>query len=611
MEEILLLKEQINHYKYVSFDIFDTLLFRSVQNPSDLFCIVENIYNGSHKKSIKNFHWERQVAETKARNKKGSYEVTFDEIYNEFNNLDAQEISDLKNIELECELKCAIPNKPMIDLTSWSKKQGKTVLITSDIYLPRELIEKLLNKVGAEFDRLYISCESGFTKESGRLFEYISESGGVPYSEMIHIGDNSISDLKMPLKNGIASAIRVVQQTPNSIIESYFNDSPIEKHLECLTERYYLAQNYILPQSFKLGFEIVGPFLFGFCEWLYKKVSQYKIDELYFVAREGYLIKSIFNIIYPTIRTKYIRFSTRALNKDLAENNGRLFLRYLRQEGICGEKIIGLVNNSINGTGQNNIEKIILGKENTVIIGLQFVSSKQCLERLNDRFVDISTDLSFPSQYSIDLQRCCLVMENIFFENKGTALSFVEDKGEVSVVCHNQISGDNNYKIISWIQQGAIEFANTYAHNLNLNLSICGFSLFRRFLMSPRYQDALLFEKVYDEDIKGINKLVDGDRSALGLLFRKKRTDDVIWYEGTLVIKNLRKLICIYHLRLRLKYYLLNRKDLAIDIKFYFNIYIDKIRRLSFPEMVYYIKVGVKTILCPAAHKRYKEANVS
>lgn len=37
-------KNDISKYEYVSFDVFDTLIFRSVATPEDIFIIVQELY---------------------------------------------------------------------------------------------------------------------------------------------------------------------------------------------------------------------------------------------------------------------------------------------------------------------------------------------------------------------------------------------------------------------------------------------------------------------------------------------------------------------------------------------------------------------------------------
>lgn len=45
------------------------------------------------------------------------------------------------------------------------------------------------------------------------------------------------------------------------------------------------------------GYRAFGPILFSFCKWLKKECSTNNIDKIYFLARDGYILKKAFNII--------------------------------------------------------------------------------------------------------------------------------------------------------------------------------------------------------------------------------------------------------------------------------------------------------------------------
>ena len=55
MNQIEKMWGKIYDFEYVSFDIFDTLLFRTVLSPEDVFDSVQYIYNNKHDNKIRNF----------------------------------------------------------------------------------------------------------------------------------------------------------------------------------------------------------------------------------------------------------------------------------------------------------------------------------------------------------------------------------------------------------------------------------------------------------------------------------------------------------------------------------------------------------------------------
>ena len=89
------LEKELDHYDYISFDIFDTVIKRNVKNPTDIFDIIER------KTKIKDFKLKRIQAEKIANQKSRLEEVTIEEIYQEMDV--KKEVMDLE-IELEKEI---------------------------------------------------------------------------------------------------------------------------------------------------------------------------------------------------------------------------------------------------------------------------------------------------------------------------------------------------------------------------------------------------------------------------------------------------------------------------------------------------------------------------
>ena len=72
-------------FEYISFDVFDTLLFRNVGDYKDIFYFIEEKYNQQFSDKISNFRTARIIAEQQARNESQKEDITFDDIYNKLN----------------------------------------------------------------------------------------------------------------------------------------------------------------------------------------------------------------------------------------------------------------------------------------------------------------------------------------------------------------------------------------------------------------------------------------------------------------------------------------------------------------------------------------------
>ena len=71
--------------------------------------------------------------------------------------------------------------------------------------------------------------------------------------------------------------------------------------------RYYDQYDFE-EDIFRVAFMLLGPFLKEYCKWINRKAIDNSIDVIVFVSREGYLIKKVYDQMYPDkrIETKYI-----------------------------------------------------------------------------------------------------------------------------------------------------------------------------------------------------------------------------------------------------------------------------------------------------------------
>lgn len=296
-------------FEYISFDIFDTLLFRNVGDYKDIFYFVEEKYNQQFSDKISNFRAARIIAEQKARNEGQRDDITLDDIYDRLSYPNYIK-NRLKKIELQSEFKSVFPNTIMVDFLLSCKKNGKKIIIATDMYLPKCIIYEMLKKCGIHkeyIDNIFISGEIGLSKYSGRLFHYILNTLKINSDSICHIGDNKISDIKRPKDYGIKSFFRVY----NLPIKVYGEGTSNWKlnYIVKLAQSNYL--NCIPTSPYRIAYSAMGPFIISFCNWL-KTISE-KGGTIGFVAREGYLLKKCYDLLYPEQNTLYVRYNKNVL----------------------------------------------------------------------------------------------------------------------------------------------------------------------------------------------------------------------------------------------------------------------------------------------------------
>ena len=145
--------ESIKDYQYVSFDVFDTLIFRTVSSPDKIFDLAILEYQDKYGDYIETFKIKRQYAEHLSR-KYYSREVSIDEIY-EFLEFNDEVTNRFKQIEKSIEVKNCVPNPPMISVLNECKKRGQKIVITSDMYLTSDVFKDIFLKIGIAYDYLF------------------------------------------------------------------------------------------------------------------------------------------------------------------------------------------------------------------------------------------------------------------------------------------------------------------------------------------------------------------------------------------------------------------------------------------------------------------------
>ena len=303
--------EEIKKHEIISFDIFDTLLIRPYVKPTDLFLHIEKLYK------IKGFHKNRIEAEKLAR---GKYidceEITLKQIYKEIDD----KYKGFKEIEIELEERILTIHKENKKIYDYALSIGKKIIIVSDMYLPKNVIEKILIKNNyTNYYKLYLSSDLMLTKASGNLYKYVIDDLNAEPSSIMHIGDNEHADFNNAKLYGIDSvfvekiidaflennirAKKLLNENKNNVAVSImlglsafstFNKNDNDKNKD---------NNY----WHNFGFIYGGPAVFAYMNWLKKQIIKDNINEVLFVARDGYSLKKVFDIIKPeSVKTHYI-----------------------------------------------------------------------------------------------------------------------------------------------------------------------------------------------------------------------------------------------------------------------------------------------------------------
>ena len=201
IEEYMLKK-----YDVISFDIFDTLIERTCSVPADIFELTGEAVLGKDK--ALQFRADRIEAEHNARHKKTGGEVNISDIYNELDSAYAAFSQQLMAEEQRQEIVNCKKKESMYGFFQKCVASDKCVILVSDMYLPEQVIIKMLEKCGiAGYDDIYISNCYNSNKLTGKLFELVMDERGTDRKKIIHIGDSVKADYIGARKAGIRSIL--------------------------------------------------------------------------------------------------------------------------------------------------------------------------------------------------------------------------------------------------------------------------------------------------------------------------------------------------------------------------------------------------------------------
>ena len=274
-----------------SFDIFDTLFARTVQNPTDIFDMVEK------RAPYPNYKQLRMKAQSKSNH-------TIENIYTQFQLLTGEtkeKIAFLRELELIIEMENTIPIRSNI------KKIQDGDILVSDMYFTHDELIQLLNYHTIRPNiRLYVSPGG---KANGTMWEKLIAK----YTILSHIGDNYHSDITMAAKyniKGIFTNIHRFSQLELQLVHSNFE-------MCCFFRKFRLLNPYdedtLEYKIYDQQAQYYIPLLLFLCYKIETLLLEENRNTVLFLSRDGCLLYKIFSCMYPQYKSVYLH-SSRIMN---------------------------------------------------------------------------------------------------------------------------------------------------------------------------------------------------------------------------------------------------------------------------------------------------------
>lgn len=343
------LRRAIDKHDCISFDVFDTLLMRRTLLPGDVFEIVERCL--AEQGYIKNHFAERRLYAE--RSLEGC--PTLHQIYQKMGDLyhiSGDALAKWKRLELETEARVLVPRRRMTGIFRYALEAGKRVFLVSDMYLPKELLEPLLQKCGIDgYSALIVSCDYQASKEKdGSLYDvYRRLAKGSRY---LHIGDNRRSDVERAREKGldtfqVYSAYEMwmasSMQTSLAYVESLERRCMIGCLVwRCCEDPFALQAGrgmLTVDTPWELGYIFLGALYDEFVTWLVRTVAAEGAEQLLLPARDGFLISQMLAQMEPlAFHSVYFKASRRAVSVAAIETEEDICLLAEREfQGTFGE----------------------------------------------------------------------------------------------------------------------------------------------------------------------------------------------------------------------------------------------------------------------------------
>lgn len=324
------LMEQADKSDLISIDLFDTLIMRRTLFSSDIFEIVD--YRLKEKGIVIEDFSDRRLAGEKYLAK--SMAPTLVEIYSYMKKtylIEELIPEEAAELEWQIDYELVVPRQEMCDFCEEIHSRGKELYIVSDTYYTSEQLIKLLEKCNIRFYRdIFASCEYR-TAKTDSLFDRVKER--ICGKKCIHIGDDAVADIESAKKHGF-DAYQIYSGTDLLEMTGYMG---LWDSLEGLSERIKIGmfvsilfnspfqfeskeQKISVKGAYNLGYLFFAPIISDFVIWFEEQVKKYDIANVWLCARDGYLIKKMYDELHKDKSSVYFLTSRVAAIRAGVEN---------------------------------------------------------------------------------------------------------------------------------------------------------------------------------------------------------------------------------------------------------------------------------------------------
>lgn len=393
------LRERTSNAEVISFDLFDTLVMRQVLSPEDVVELV-NYKLREREIIIKDFCKRR----TESEKELARHTVpTLTEIYRNMlleeegennRNITPEELADL---EWELDFGLLVPRMEVCDFLREAVMNGKSVYIVSDTYYGKRQLEMILQKCGIkEYTDVLASCDCR-TDKRRNLYKILRERGGD--RKYFHIGDDVTADTEAAARWGIDAC-----RLPSGVdLWEIMGGIGLSEYISTFSDRLkagmFVARFFNSPFQFEkedgsleikdiydIGYLLSAPVISDFVLWFHEKLEQEKLQNIWFGARDGYLIKKMYALLQQTYHkvdesVYFLTSRTAAIRAGMYDDDDIKYVDEMKFSGTLEENLKERFGIVVDETAKEDI----LSDEDGLMKYRNVILRNACAERENYR----------------------------------------------------------------------------------------------------------------------------------------------------------------------------------------------------------------------------------
>jgi hypothetical protein len=307
----------------LSLDIFDTILWRRVPRPTDVFPIICARLKRAGLAPAwlpdAAFRRMRIVAEQDARRRRGTLgpEVSLFDIWQQMplSLFGGASLDELVQAEVRTEREFTVVDFDVAEVIRLAQKHSVPIIFVSDTYFTEEQLAHLLDRPelgDLSGVQVFRSHQHGLDKASG-LFDIVMEQLGCRPEQLVHIGDNRVADIVVPGELGIRTVFferigeefgRVLERERESMdsfgpVGALVHPEDGDFGLTSLRAKTLQTAprdgSLATRAAWRYGAGVLGPVMTGFAEWVVERASHAGRSVVWCPMREGTVLSALIN----------------------------------------------------------------------------------------------------------------------------------------------------------------------------------------------------------------------------------------------------------------------------------------------------------------------------